>query len=701
MSYPLPPWPAVGWPKTNINPVPGGSESFFLADAEANFISSSILASNAAIQDLSGTAARLTSSQLTPDGGVLSLVGSVDVTGVITLNNGFTTARFEVENAYVKLTPPNSPNSSVGLYISGTQADTRLTVDNDNQVAGLEVYERTAGGQPGVALFGMQNSSNVYLRVYDAGNADTYSSLVMQGSGSAVPQNTFEIASGQDKNNAAANAASIRNSGELQINAAGFLSMSSDSEVIFRLGTEDRIVINASNTAFYDDSDYGSGANTSLLLYGGRRYSTTPGGIGDGTRIKFLANDSLGQPQDFGVIESHIIDNTPGNIAGVLSLHVATSGNDAYSGSRFRVIPDGIELKRSIPAGNDTVFSISHSGTVDTNIVSSGNITFIPDEVSSGYVAVSSSLVETRITTDNDNILAGIEISSSAPSIPTGINITTLRDLAAVRFYNYDDSSTAYHATQMNGMSSTLSFGAAQDATFAYAPNECVIKAAATSGGIFTITSDNSLRLTANSEVTASCGVAIKLSAPLVKVTGTLDITGTTNISGVLVISSSLSGILDNIISVSADGGGPGGKFTVSSYGFVYGSGGLGTDTTFIEVGGNYTDEVLYTVSNNKSLEFHGDPGNTANSASIILDSDVAITTAAITSFRVQGVEKARVTAVGGFSGTSGTFTAPVTVSSSLEITGTAATTLYLHSPNGSRWALTVDNAGIISTTAA
>jgi hypothetical protein len=55
----------------------------------------------------------------------------------------------------------------------------------------------------------------------------------------------------------------------------------------------------------------------------------------------------------------------------------------------------------------------------------------------------------------------------------------------------------------------------------------------------------------------------------------------------------------------------------------------------------------------------------------------------------------------GNFSGSSGTFTAPVTVSSSLEITGTAATTLYIHSPNGSRWAITVGNDGVLSSTLA
>lgn len=37
-------------------------------------------------------------------------------------------------------------------------------------------------------------------------------------------------------------------------------------------------------------------------------------------------------------------------------------------------------------------------------------------------------------------------------------------------------------------------------------------------------------------------------------------------------------------------------------------------------------------------------------------------------------------------------------VTGALEITGTAATTLYMHSPNGNRWALTIDNAGVIST---
>ena len=542
MSYPFPPWPTLGWPKININPVPLGAESFFLADSEALLISSSILASNEAIQDLSGTAARLTSSQLTPDGALLSVVGSVDVTGVITLNNGFTTARFEVENAYVKLTPPNSPNSSVGLYISGTQADTRLTVDNDNLVAGLEVYEKTVGGRPGVALFGMQHSSNVYLIVYDAGNADTYSSLVMRGTPSGGLQNTFEIVSGQDKNNAAANAASIRNSGELQISAP-------DVQVEIP-GTGSFII-------HREDNDYNS-------------------------PLPFVVTGAWGH------------------------VGISNTQNGQYENIGIDITSDN---------GMD-VGIVGYSGTTRMFNLESADM----------------------------NSFLELNVNDGAGGAENGI----------------------YIGVNGNLQTTTLS---------AYKP--------------FKLLSDNIM-------IGGTSG--LRTTASLY---GNLGITGTTNISGVLRISSSLSGVGDNIISVSAAGGGPGGKFTVSSYGFVYGSGGLGTDTTFIEVGGNYTDEILYTVSNNKSLEFHGDPGNTANSASIILDSDVAITTAAITSFRVQGVEKARVTAVGGFSGTSGTFTAPVTVSSSLEITGTAATTLYLHSPNGSRWALTVDNAGIISTTAA
>ncbi len=39
--------------------------------------------------------------------------------------------------------------------------------------------------------------------------------------------------------------------------------------------------------------------------------------------------------------------------------------------------------------------------------------------------------------------------------------------------------------------------------------------------------------------------------------------------------------------------------------------------------------------------------------------------------------------------------------SGSFEVTGTAATTLYLHSPDGARWAINIDNAGVLSSTLA
>lgn len=425
----------------------------------------------------------------------------------------------------------------------------------------------------------------------------------------------------------------------------------------------------------------------------------TPGAFGDASRIRFNNNDNTGVANTFCAIEGHVNNPTQGSLAGRLSIHLANEWDDASSSPRKTwFTPDGITIFN----GTGSICEWSHSGTADTLIkthVSGGMLRMY----SSGGIGMNS---EAGLAYINYDVPSGTAIDG-------GLAIFANNNAAAANHLNVHDdvTGTLWVVDQkMTTGDESTALHIIREKSGAGPYDRASIRVG--SGNLPTDFLSIPFHITA-SHIAAETEFSVRMNTGGGPRSGTISQRGVSTTMNYEVeathnfyqqAGSSAGGVNAKMINVYAGGKG---EFRAGALNDTIGAtfrtqDAGGNVREAAQLYGTVTDATPGTFKSAVSLRaldvFAGtNPGVTVSASRVAFDNG-ASDIFQIRNFGVGNNSASLVTPAGVMllSASHG-----VQVSGALEITGTAVTTLYLHSPNGARWAVTCSNAGVLGVVSA
>jgi hypothetical protein len=415
---------------------------------------------------------------------------------------------------------------------------------------------------------------------------------------------------------------------------------------------------------------------------------SNPGAVGDAATLRFDNNDDSGGNVTFAAIEGHVNDATSGAAKGRLSMHVAVSGNGAAaSPNKWWFTPDGITSFNELGA----IGEIVHSGTSNFTLKAlQGGI-----ELSASHAHIDSTNGETFFNSNVDGVVTNNVTVYANSSVNAYAQTTVTEDVDVI---------TISKASYGTGDSNDLILQRVDDLN----------------NSLFY----SSIRIGQDDENFFST-IPLYMTATIVGVSDQFVIRENSEggpISGTISLRDSLSTL----------------TYEAKTYHSFYQQAGSAPEAYMMSVNAFGKDEVrtgLVGESVGIAFKLQDDSSNPLTAMSLVttITDPAAATFKAAVSLRTYEnavgtypgitVSSSRVVIDngqddvlqirhGGVGNLSATLVTPagamilsashgVKVSGALEITGTAVTTLYLHSPNGARWAVTCSNAGVLGVVAA
>jgi hypothetical protein len=454
------------------------------------------------------------------------------------------------------------------------------------------------------------------------------------------------------------------------------------------------IEVQGSSINVWNSATPGDGNATTVLNMGkSLPWDTTPGAAGDAARVRFYNNDIEGTAVTFVALEGHISDPVTGSYKGRFSVHVADGFNDAASSNtKYWFTNDGITLHSN---ANGNVGQITHSGSLNLDVVAvTGALQLsassdIQLTSQAGTVRINH-LADPGLVTYTDfhvaaNSNAGSDAIIEVEDLPgeTGVQRANLMLEANNDFDNRLNIKREVDSGNLTN-EATIRIGVFNDTNFAavplyitasiYTANDSYVFRRETEGGIRSGTISMKQDLVSTYEAYTAH-----------------DFYGqATNVPQAEFLNLHAGGFGEGRIGAALDQLGMTFKLQ-NAAGQTVTAGQIYTEIVDASVSGVSSDLHLHSLTSGTAEGITVRPGLVGfdNSESDIFQ---------IRNFGIGNTSASLVTPAGAMiiSASNG-----VRVSGALEITGTAATTLYLHSANGARWAVTCSNAGVLGVVSA